>query len=103
MPYEFPLSKKLKSQRWKIKVWDREGGEDPHVTIMFKENWWRWSIRRRQFMDTSPDPADIPKEVLAILEKGENYRQLCLGWNGVHPDDPVNVPPVPKAAEGDNG
>lgn len=75
MPYELPLPNRLKTQRWKIKVWDKELGEDPHVTIVHMTQWWRWGLRDRKFMDTSPDPATIPKEVVAELTKDDNYPQ----------------------------
>ena len=101
MPYELPLPTSLKSQRWKIKVWDKELGEDPHVTIICKTRWWRWALRDQEFMDTSPDPSLIPKEVLAELTKPENYREMCLAWNRIHPNDPVVVPPEDTAEDED--
>jgi hypothetical protein len=94
MPYDLPLPKSLKKQRWKVKIWDREIGEDPHVSIVYKTTWWRWAIRDKTFMDASPDPSDIPQEVLDAIS--ENYRQLCLAWNRIHPSDPVEVPPDPN-------
>lgn len=97
MPYELPLPPKLKSERWKVKIWDKEIGEDPHVTIVRKTVFWRWAIRSKSFMDATPDPSEIPKEILVLLS--ENYRLLCLGWNEVHPDDPVDVPVEPDEQE----
>jgi hypothetical protein len=97
MPYELPLLPKLKSEGWKIKVYDNEIREDPHVTIIRKTQHWRWAIRLKTFMDTEPDPKKVPKEILALLT--DEYRSICLGWNEVHPADPVEVPPDPNAAE----
>jgi hypothetical protein len=93
MPYELGLPAHLESQRWKVKVFDKELGEEPHVTIVFKTRWWRWALRSRDFMDTSTDPKDVPKEIIKHLVKEENYRDMCIGWNSVHPNNPVDVPP----------
>jgi len=72
--YQLPLPLKLKRHGWKVKIADKERLEEPHVTILWKTNRWRWSLRERRFMDATPDPADVPSEVLAEL--AANYEKL---------------------------
>jgi hypothetical protein len=52
---------------WKVKVRDRERVEPPHVSIMHKSNSWRWGLRSEQFLDSEPDPKDVPEELLQTV------------------------------------
>jgi hypothetical protein len=87
MPYNLRLPKKLK-KLWKVKIQDKEAlYEEPHVTIWRKDEKWRYSLRRKIFLDPSPDPGEVPDEILAEIEK--NYKKLCRQWNNRFPKNPV--------------
>ena len=88
--FELPLSRKLASRRWKVKIWDDEIREHPHLTILWKTNRWRWGIRQKDFLEQDPDPSEIPEEVMKAIEV--NYPLLCKEWNRIHPKNPVVVP-----------
>lgn len=36
MPYSLRLPAQLEAARWKVKIFDREGQESPHVSIVHK-------------------------------------------------------------------
>ena len=64
MPYDMRLPKRLR-KLWRVKIQDREAlYEEPHVTIWRKDQKWRYSLRRRIFLDPQPDPALVPGEIL---------------------------------------
>jgi hypothetical protein len=86
MPYYLPLPKKLRAI-WKIKIWDNEILEEPHVTVLRKDMKWRYGLRRRGFMDSQPDPGKIPNEILELIN--ENYAVLCRQWDILFPTNPV--------------
>ncbi len=85
--YELPLPPRLASQRWKVKIWDNEIRESPHLTIICKTSKWRWGLRERAFLDTEPDPSLVPQEVMDVINA--QYTSLCNEWDGVHPGNPV--------------
>ena len=79
MPYVLPLPRKLR-RLWKIKIQDKETlYEDPHVTIWRKGTKWRFGLRIRDFLDGQPDPAEIPDEILDVIEA--NHDELCRQWD----------------------
>ena len=85
--YELPLPAKLESERWKVKIWDNEIRESPHITIVRKTQKWRWGLRERAFMDKEPDPSLVAQEVMD--EVNGQYLLLCNEWDRIHPDNPV--------------
>ncbi|HZK81400.1 MAG TPA: hypothetical protein VFC46_10045 [Humisphaera sp.] len=62
MPYSLPLPKKL-GTIWKIKIWDNEILEEPHVTVLRKDTKWRYGLRRRDFMDALFPTNPVAEEV----------------------------------------
>ncbi len=38
-------------------------------------------------MDDEPDPADVPKSILKVLD--ENWELLCASWDAMYPENPV--------------
>lgn len=84
-----PLPKWLKAQGWKIKIYDRERLEPPHVTLMHRADVWRISLRDRDFLPPEGGKwRDINGEVKEFLE--ENWSELCSYWDSRHPDNPVS-------------
>lgn len=87
MPYDLRLPKKLKDL-WKVKIQDKELlYEEPHVTIWKKATRWRWGLRSRSILDPQPDPGEVSKEILDLIE--ENYSELCVQWDARFPSNPV--------------
>ena len=86
-PIELP--KKLKRQGWKVKVYDRERLEPPHLTLICRERVWRIGLREKDFL-VPPGGRwhDIDQEVKAILE--EQWQALCAAWDEKHPTNPVS-------------
>jgi hypothetical protein len=86
---ELSLPKQLKRARWKVKIQDKETREPPHVSILRGTDKWRLNLRTGQMMDTSPDPAEIPDELLQILRTATNWRWVIDAWDEMYPDNPV--------------
>jgi hypothetical protein len=88
MPYSVPLSARLKADGWKAKIRDRERLEPPHVTILHKTRAWRLGLRDFQFLDTEPDPSDVPHEVVG--EVLAHLTALRAAWDEMYPENPVS-------------
>jgi hypothetical protein len=87
MPYELRLEP-WSSQEWKVKIFDVEGPEDPHVTIYRRASpRWRLNLRNGQLMDRQPPARDLPKGLLAALLT--HLGELRAEWDKRHPDNPV--------------
>ncbi len=86
-PIELP--KKLKARGWKVKVYDNERLEPPHITLICRELVWRIGLRERDFMFPPGGRwRDIDSEVRAILE--EQWETLCDAWDEKHPTNQVS-------------
>jgi len=86
-PIELP--KRLKARGWKVKVYDNERLEPPHVTLICRERVWRIGLRERDFMFPPGGRwRDIDSEVRAILE--EQWETLCDAWDEKHPTNQVS-------------
>lgn len=83
MAFELKLPTLLKSNGWKVKIRDKEVAEEPHVTIINKKKWWRYSIRNHDFMDNNPPPADVPSDILQEITS--NLQVLEDEWNNLYP------------------
>ena len=87
MPYDLPLPKSLR-RLWKAKIQDKEAlYEEPHLTIWRRGTKWRYSLRRRVFLDPQPDPGEVPAELLSVIDK--SFDELCRQWNVRFPSNPV--------------
>ncbi len=87
MPYALPLPPHWSAQGWKVKIYDNERLEPPHVTILFRDLHWRFDLRDRRYLDRDPDPADIPAAIEDAVMS--NVDLLSAEWNRMHPDNPV--------------
>jgi hypothetical protein len=88
MAFEVLLPGELKAAGWKVKIRDKERVEPPHVTVIRRTRSWRWGLREREFLDSTPPPRDVPEAVLAEIEAG--YADLCRQWNAMYPENPVS-------------
>ena len=66
--YDLPLPLVLKNAGWKVKIFDREIREPPHLTIIRRTQRWRINLRTRTFMDARPPPAEVPAALLQIID-----------------------------------
>jgi hypothetical protein len=97
MPYNLPLPGKLASS-WRVKIYDSERLEPPHVTIVKGRTSWRINLRSAEFMDDEPPPRAIHKKVMQAIN--DNWGRLQREWNRIHPDNPVEL--EPGANDGDD-
>ena len=90
MPIYIPLSKGLKNAGWTVKIYDNEGPEEPHVTIRWRTEAWRVSLRTRKFL-VPPGGRwkDIPQEIINALADETNWRKLQAYWDSNNPHNPV--------------
>jgi hypothetical protein len=87
MPFKLALPATLE-QIWKVKILDKETlYEEPHVTILRKMQKWRWSLRRKIFLDINPPVKDVDAGVLTAIEA--NLDELRRHWNVLFPKNPV--------------
>lgn len=84
-----PLPPALKKRGWKVKVRDRERVEPPHVTVLWKTRAWRWGLRERDFLDTVPDPANVPAALVDHLLGEDVHRRCVEAWDRAYPHNPV--------------
>lgn len=97
MAFELRLPTLWASRGWKAKIRDRERVEPPHVTFMHKAKWWRWALRSpQQFLDKTPDPKDVPDEVVQAAR--ESISVLRKAWDRMYPENPIGskAPKKPK-------
>ena len=89
MPNPIELPRKLREQGWKVKVYDNERLEPPHITLRCREKVWRIGLREKEFM-VPPGGRwrDIDPEVSAILDR--KWQTLCDAWDAKHPTNPVS-------------
>jgi len=87
MAYSLPLSPQLARARWKVKIFDKENREPPHVTIVRGTVKWRINLRSRKFMDRYPPPRDVPAEIIEAIF--ENWDLLIAEWDRSYPNNPV--------------
>jgi hypothetical protein len=90
MAYSLPLTAALKNARWKVKIRDKETREPPHVTIIRGTDAWRIDLRTGEFMDDSPDPSEVPDELIELIEDEANWQLLCNEWDKMYPNNPVS-------------
>ena len=90
MAFSFPLPPQWTAQGWKLKIRDRERLEPPHVTLLLRTRAWRWNLRAGGFMDTIPDPRDVPQELVNLIV--ESLAVLRAQWDAMYPENPVSPP-----------
>ena len=87
MPLDLELILTLKRAGWKVKIYDLERLEPPHVTILFKGRSWRLSLRDGSFLDRGHGWSQIHDGVRAAIEAA--WEELQQAWDEMHPDNPM--------------
>ena len=72
-----------------MKIRDKEIREPPHVTIIRGTSAWRMDLRTGEFMDDSPDPSDVPDELIGLIKAEATWQQLCDKWDQMYPNNLV--------------
>jgi len=87
MPYALRLPKKFK--QWKVKIRDRETVEPPHVTALRKTQAWRIDLRTGEFMDSEPDPGEVPEALVKLIKSEAVWQALREQWDSMYPHNPI--------------
>jgi hypothetical protein len=85
--YSLPLPAQWAARGWKVKIRDRERLEPPHVTVMFRAKGWRWNLRAGGFMDESPEPKEVPQDLIDFIVT--NLAVLRAQWDAMYPKNPI--------------
>lgn len=87
MAFALAVPMEWTSQGWKVKIRDDERNEVPHATFLRRRDAWRMSLRTGSFLDTRPDPAHVPRELVEhVWSKRQTLRRH---WNAMYPENPV--------------
>lgn len=89
MPFKLTLPVRLSSEQWKVKIFEKETVEPPHVTIIKGPQKWRINLRTREFMDRRPPSREVPRELVDHIMAKENSDKLVAEWNRKYPHNPV--------------
>jgi hypothetical protein len=87
--FNLRLPEPLRKARWKVKIRDKEVREPPHVTIIRGRKAWRIDLRTGTFMDISPDPSEVPSELIQRIAGRETWQRLRDAWDRMYPTNPV--------------
>ena len=87
VPFDLRLPVALRKAGWKVKIFDREIREPPHITIIRKKVRWRINLRTGKFMDKQPNPTDVPAEVSQVVRS--NWTMLRQRWDERYPYNPT--------------
>ena len=90
MPFELPLPEDLAGAGWKVKIYDGERLEPPHVTIIRGTVSWRFDLRMMTFMNRRPSPRNVDRRIKQILRDHRDL--LCREWDQMYPSNPVEAP-----------
>lgn len=89
MPDPIELPRKLRARGWKVKIYDKERLEPPHVTLLRRERVRRIGLRDGGFLvPPGGRRRDIDPEVRAILEARRG--NLRAAWDAKCPANPVS-------------
>jgi hypothetical protein len=91
MPFSLRLPKRLDDRGWKVKIWEAEGPETPHVTFVRGRQWYRFDIRAGRFLDKDPDPREVPRKLVEFARR--RLPALRGEWDRMHPENPVTSEP----------
>lgn len=87
MPYTLNLPGSLQADGWKVKIYDKERVEPPHISIIRKRQTWRWGLRERGFLDKTPSVRLVP---LALIEHiKSHFDSLVREWDRMYPENKV--------------
>lgn len=90
MPFSLSLPEPWAARGWKVKIRDRERLEPPHATILYKMKAWRFDLRSQTFLDSDPEPREVPEEITVAARS--SLAVLRLQWNRIYPQNPVENP-----------
>lgn len=68
---------------------DRERLEPPHATVLWRTKAWRWNLRDGGFLDSIPDPREVPPELVDTLV--QNVSLLRAQWDAMYPNNPISL------------
>ena len=86
MPFELALPARFRKQ-WRVKIYDNERLEPPHVTIIHRTTRWRFGLRDGRFLEDDPPVHEVDGAVLKQV--AENLELLRIEWNRMYPGNPV--------------
>ena len=92
MAFSLPLPRPWRGRGWKVKIYDCERLEPPHVTILFRAKAWRIDLRSGEFLDREPPGREVQEEVLEHVRL--RWDVLCQQWDELYPENPVASPEV---------
>lgn len=87
MAYALEMPAEWRTQGWKVKIRDDERNETPHATILRRRQAWRVDLRTGRFMDSVPDPHDVPEGLVALV--WNRRAGLRRAWDAMYPENPV--------------
>lgn len=97
MPFKLQLPEPWAGRGWRAEIYDREGPEEPHVTILFKTQAWRVKLRTGDFLDANPLERLVPNEVKEFVRSCITH-PLTDEWDQRHPHNPVASASVAQKA-----
>jgi hypothetical protein len=83
MPFSLLLPTCFSNERWKVKIFEKETVEPPHVTVIKGTERWRIDLRSMEFMDRKPPPNEVPDELVEHIQA--NKDELVKQWNAKYP------------------
>jgi hypothetical protein len=81
MAFSLPLSQQLTQALWKVKIFDKENREPPHITIVRRTEKWRINLRTGGFMDRFPPPREVADEVIEAIRDNWGAVERTVGSN----------------------
>lgn len=87
MAFALALPDEWAHQGWKVKIRDDERNETPHATFLRRRQAWRLSLRAGTFLDSHPDPAEVPAEL--VRHTWSKRQALRKHWDAMYPENPV--------------
>ena len=87
MPYDLALTPAFSQAGWKVKIFEKERLEPPHVSIVQRTDKWRVNLRTGEYMDDDPDPKEVPEGLRELIQV--NWDTLCTEWDRKYPNNKV--------------
>lgn len=91
MPFDVPIPPVLRNSGWRAVVYDNEGPEIPHVTILFKtDKTWKVSLRGGTYL-VPPGGRwrDIPPKIKTAIVDMKTLKQMRAYWDQQNPHNPI--------------
>ena len=92
MPFDLPnIPPQFRNAGWRAKIREKERTEEPRVTLLRRTKSWRLSLRTGKFLDTEPDPSDVPEGLLDYVRNTQQWDLLRREWDRKYPENPVGA------------